>query len=82
MVSKPEYQEGNRYQTLEIYYNGVGIIREPTPEEMDELFQKRFREQEIRKNGIAAGYTVSENTKSYIEIPGLLGHLPYGGCPK
>ncbi len=42
VVSKPEYRDGKRYQTLEIYYNGVGIVREPTPEEMEELFQERL----------------------------------------
>ena len=37
VVSKPEYRDGKRYQGVEIYYNGVGIIREPSPEEMEEL---------------------------------------------
>ena len=43
VVSKPEYIEGKRHQNLDIYYNGVGIIREPTPEEMEELFQEHSK---------------------------------------
>ncbi|MEY8390434.1 recombinase family protein [Lachnospiraceae bacterium 45-W7] len=43
VVSKPEYIEGKRHQNLDIYYNGVGIIREPTPEEMEELFQEHLQ---------------------------------------
>ncbi len=42
VVSAPEYKDGKRYQSLEIYYNGVGIIREPTPEEMEEYFQEHI----------------------------------------
>ena len=30
--SKPEYRSVKRYQSLEIYYNGVGIVRKPTLE--------------------------------------------------
>ena len=43
VVSKPEYRDGKRYQGVEIYYNSVGIIREPSPEEMEELFQEHMR---------------------------------------
>ncbi len=39
MVSKPEYRDGRRYQDVEIYYNGVGIIRESSPEEMEEYLK-------------------------------------------
>lgn len=42
VVSKPEYRDGKRYQGVEIYYNGVGIIREPSPEEMEEYFQEHL----------------------------------------
>lgn len=49
VVSKPEYRDGKRYQTLEIYYNGVGIVREPTPEEMEELFQERLESRKSAK---------------------------------
>lgn len=43
VVSAPEYKDGKRYQSVEIYYNGVGIIREPTPEEMEEYFQEHIK---------------------------------------
>ena len=49
IVSKPEYRGGKRYQTLEIYYNGVGIVKEPTPEEMEELFQERLESRKSTK---------------------------------
>lgn len=42
VVSAPEYKDGKRYQEVSIYYNGVGIIREPTPEEMEEYFQEHI----------------------------------------
>lgn len=43
VVSAPKYKDGKRYQSVEIYYNGVGIIREPTPEEMEEYFQEHIK---------------------------------------
>lgn len=43
VVSKPERIDGKRVQQLDIYYNGVGIVREPTPEEMEELFEERVQ---------------------------------------
>ena len=43
VVGKPEYKDGKRYQSVEIHYNGVGIIREPSPEEMDEYFQEHLK---------------------------------------
>jgi hypothetical protein len=49
VVSKPKYRDGKRYQNLEIYYNGVGIVREPTPEEMEELFQEHLRNRKSEK---------------------------------
>lgn len=49
VVSKPEYRDGKRYQNLEIYYNGVGIVREPTPEEMEELFQEHLKNRKSEK---------------------------------
>lgn len=42
VVSAPEYKGGKRYQEVAIHYNGVGIIREPTPEEMEEYFQEHI----------------------------------------
>lgn len=40
VVSASEYKGGKRYQEVAIHYNGVGIIRELTPEEMEEYFQE------------------------------------------
>ena len=42
VVSAPEYKDGKRYQKVAIYYNGVGIVREPTAEEMEEYFQEHI----------------------------------------
>lgn len=36
VVSAPKYKDGKHYQEVAIHYNGVGIIREPTAEEMEE----------------------------------------------
>ena len=43
VVSAPKYKDRKRYQSVEIYYNGVGIIREPTPEEMEEYFEEHIK---------------------------------------
>ena len=42
VVSKPDYRDGKRYQTIDIYYNGVGVIREPSPEEMERYFKEHL----------------------------------------
>lgn len=42
VVSAPEYKGGKHYQEVAIHYNGVGIIREPTPKEMEEYFQEHI----------------------------------------
>jgi site-specific DNA recombinase len=42
VVSKPGYRDGKRYQTIDIYYNGVGVIREPSPEEMERYFNEHM----------------------------------------
>jgi hypothetical protein len=48
VVSKPEYRDGKRYQSVEIHYNGVGIVREPSPEEMEEYFQEHLKHKAAR----------------------------------
>lgn len=48
VVDKPEYKDGKRYQSVEIHYNGVGIIREPSPEEMEEYFQEHIQNKTAR----------------------------------
>ena len=44
VVYAPRYLDGKRVQLMDIYYNGVGILRELTPEEMEEAFQKHLAE--------------------------------------
>ena len=41
-VHKPHRENGIRYQQIDIYYHGVGIIRLATAEEMEEAFQKHI----------------------------------------
>jgi hypothetical protein len=43
VVHKPTKLDGKRFQQVDIYYNGVGIIREPSPEEMEEYFQEHLK---------------------------------------
>ena len=47
VVYAPKYLDGRRVQNVDIYYSGVGILDELTPEEMEESFQKGHR----MKNG-------------------------------
>lgn len=54
VVSKPEYVDGQRYQSLDIYYNGVGIVREPMPEEMEELFQEHIQNRKSHQDSKTA----------------------------
>jgi DNA invertase Pin-like site-specific DNA recombinase len=43
VVHKPTKLDGKRFQQVDIYYNGVGIIREPSPEKMEEYFQEHLK---------------------------------------
>ena len=49
VVSAPEYKDGKRYQEIAIYYNGIGIIREPTAQEMEEYFEEHIRRKPFLK---------------------------------
>lgn len=49
VVSAPEYKDGKRYQEVAIHYNSVGIIREPTAEEMEEYFQEHIKNKPFLK---------------------------------
>lgn len=49
VVSAPEYKGGKRCQEVAIYYNGVGIVREPTAEEMEEYFQEHISKKPFLK---------------------------------
>lgn len=53
VVGKPEYKDGKRYQSVEIHYNGVGIIRDPSPEEMEEYFQEHMQNKAARTSKTA-----------------------------
>ena len=44
VVCAPKYLDGKRIQIVDIHYNGVGILDELTPEEMEESFQKSIAE--------------------------------------
>ena len=53
VVSAPRYLDGRRVQQMDIYYNGVGIVRELTPEEMEEAFQAHLSKREQSKEKTA-----------------------------
>lgn len=42
VVSAPKKINGKRYQQVDIYYNGVGIIKDPTAEEWEHRFQQQY----------------------------------------
>ena len=48
IVYAPRYLDGKRVQLMDIYYNGVGILRELTPEEMEEAFQNHMAERKAK----------------------------------
>lgn len=45
MVYGPKHLDGKRYQVVDINYSGVGILRELSPEEMEEAFQNHLAKQ-------------------------------------
>ncbi len=49
VVYAPRYLDGKRVQLLDIYYSGVGILHELTPEEMEEVFQQHLAERNKEK---------------------------------
>ena len=48
VVHAPRYLDGKRVQLIDIYYNGVGILRELTPEEMEEVFQNHMADRKAK----------------------------------
>lgn len=54
VISAPHYLDGKRYQLVDVYYKGVGIVNELTPEEMEAGFQASLKEQKSRKERSAA----------------------------
>lgn len=51
IVYAPRYLDGKCVQLMDIYYNGVGILRELSPEEMENAFQEHLEERERTKIG-------------------------------
>ena len=49
VVYAPRYLDGKRVQLLDIYYSGVGILHELTPEEMEEAFQHHLTQRNKEK---------------------------------
>ena len=49
VVYAPRYLDGKRVQLLDIYYSGVGILHELTPEEMEEAFQQHLAQHNKEK---------------------------------
>ncbi len=49
VVSAPETKDGKRHQEVEIHYNGVGVIRQLSPEEMEEAFQEHIEKKPYLK---------------------------------
>lgn len=45
VVSAPTKIDGKRYQQVDIYYNGVGVIKEPSAEEWEYQFQSKHLKQ-------------------------------------
>ena len=43
IVHAPKYPDGKRVQVIDIYFNGVGIVEELTPEEMEKGFQAALK---------------------------------------
>lgn len=52
-VHKPYRENRVRYQQIDIYYHGVGIIRLATAEEMEKSFQKHIANKEQNKQKMA-----------------------------
>lgn len=44
VVFQPRYVDGQRVQLIDIYFNGLGIVEEMTPEQMEEAFQQRLKD--------------------------------------
>ena len=45
VVFAPKYIDGKRVQLLDIYWNGIGIIRGQSPKEMEAVFEEHIRNQ-------------------------------------
>ena len=48
-VYAPRYLDGKRKRLLGIYYSGVGVLHELTPEEMEEAFRQHLAQRSKEK---------------------------------
>ena len=48
-VHSPRYMDGKRYQMIDIYYKGVGIIKTLSPEDFEKSFQKNMAKRKQQK---------------------------------
>ena len=53
VVSAAHYFDGKRYQIIDIYYNGVGIIKPLSPEDMEASFQRHMAEKQKKQKKTA-----------------------------
>lgn len=53
VVSAARYLDGKRYQIIDIYYNGVGIIKPLNPEDMEAGFQHHMAEMQQKQKKTA-----------------------------
>ena len=53
VVSAAHYLDGKRYQIIDIYYNGVGIIKPLSPEDMEAGFQRHMAKKQKQQNKTA-----------------------------
>lgn len=53
VVSAARYLDGKRYQIIDIYYNGVGIIKPLNPEDMESGFQRHMAEMQQKQKKTA-----------------------------
>ena len=53
VVSAARYLDGKRYQIIDIYYNGVGIIKPLNPEDMEAGFQRHMAEKQQKQKKTA-----------------------------
>ena len=50
VVHAPYRKDKRRYQAIDIYYSGVGIVYIPEPEESEMMFQEHLRNLEEKQN--------------------------------
>lgn len=53
VVSAARYLDGKRYQIIDIYYNGVGIIKPLNPEDVEAGFQRHMAEMQQKQKKTA-----------------------------